>query len=189
MRPLVVVAALALGGCAFEGTFEPPTPGLHRMVEQPRADAYEATDGFDDGKVMQRPPAGTVIYGARAEVDAPPFDRALVRSGRAPYETFCGPCHGLDGAGDTVVAEDMALRPPPSLLTARVRRRSDAALFRIATRGWGLMPGYDDALDARERWAVVAYLRALQLSRRAPIAALPLDAREEARDALRESGP
>ncbi|HJL17594.1 MAG TPA: cytochrome c [Sandaracinaceae bacterium LLY-WYZ-13_1] len=184
-RALLAALAVTLGACQLEGTVERPTPGLHRMVDQPRADAYEATEAFDDGLVMRHPPEGTVSYGARTARAAPAFDRATLRDGRARYETFCAPCHGVTGDGDTVLAADMSLRPPPSLLTRRVRARSDRDLFRIASEGYGLMPGYDRALEPADRWAVVGYLRALQLSRRAPVASLTPAMRRALEEATR----
>ncbi|MGE0789430.1 MAG: cytochrome c [Sandaracinaceae bacterium] len=180
----LTLVGVTLGGCQIDGTLsEPPTPGLQRMMDQPRADSFGATTAFDDGMVMRHPPRGTVPYRAVRDDAPPPLDRALLHEGRVGFDRFCAPCHGGLGDGDSVIAEDMTLRPPPSLLTTRVRARADDDLHTIVTEGYGLMPSYASALTPRERWAVVAYLRALQLSRRADVTALPREVRAELREA------
>lgn len=184
MRGWALVLPLALVSCAVEGTIEKPTPGLHRMVDQPRADAYEGTSVFANGMVMRHPPSGTVRYGAAGEA-VPEFDVALMREGRRDFEIFCAACHGVRGDANTVVAEDMTLRRPPSLHSERVRGHSDERLFRIASDGYGVMPGYAGPLDERQRWAVVAYVRALQLSQGALVSQLPQRTRRALREATR----
>src|SRR5690606_29762514 len=96
-----------------------------------------------------------------------------VARGARRYEIFCAPCHGLDGEAETPVARDMALRAPPSLHERRIVESTDLYLYEVVRDGYGLMPSYAARLDPRDRWAVVAYVRALQLAARAPVAWLP----------------
>lgn len=165
---LAVTSVALISACSWEGTFAAPTPGLHRMVEQPRVDTYEASAFFDDGMAMRRPPEGTVPWGADRDAGPPALDRAVLARGQDRFSIFCAPCHGLDGRARTPVAEDMTLRPPPALIERRLVAVSDAALYRVITDGYGLMPSYADRLAPSDRWAVVAYVRALQLAAGAP---------------------
>ena len=178
------LALALLSACSFEGTWHEPTPGLHRMIDQRRVDTYEASAFFDDGMSMRAPPEGTVPFGAAPDERAPALDRALLLRGQDRFGIFCAPCHGLDARARTPIAVDMALRPPPALIEPRLVAVSDAAPYAVITQGYGLMPAYADRLAPRDRWAVVGYVRALQLGSAAPIEWLsPAD-----RQALARSG-
>lgn len=175
MRPLAVSSLLvcASSGCDWS---------LQRMMDQNRCDTDEATVLFANGTCDQLPPEHTFIH-----VPAPldevrsPVDRAALARGRENFETFCAVCHGLLGDGESQVAEQMALRRPPSLLEARVRSMSDEYLERVIEHGYGLMPSYGHVLAAEARRGVVAHLRVLSLSQDTSLAELPPAAREEAR--------
>jgi mono/diheme cytochrome c family protein len=73
----------------------------------------------------------------------------------------------------------MTRRPPPSLHEDRLRALSREQLFAIASRGYGLMPAYEEMLGSDDRWAIVSYVKVLQMSQRAEVAALPADVRSE----------
>lgn len=184
MSRVVPFALALLSACSFEGTWREPTPGLHRMTDQRRADTYEASTFFDDGMVMRAPPEGTVPWGGAQDDAVPPLDRALLIRGQDRFAIFCAPCHGLDARAETPIAEDMALRPPPALIEPRLVAVSDAELHSVITEGYGLMPSYADRLAPPDRWAVVAYVRALQLGSAAPVEWLS----PEDRQALARSG-
>ncbi len=176
-RPLSLSLSLSLFwavACDNREAVQEPDPTLARMLAQRRADPYEATSAFADGKVMQRPPAGTVPIDDDDGADAPPpVTRELLALGRARFDVTCAVCHGLTGTGESVVATKMTLRPPPSIVNEDNRRRSREQLYRIVTDGYGLMASYSGLLSTEERWAVVAYLQALQLAQRAPLRVLP----------------
>jgi hypothetical protein len=175
---------------------------LDQMADrQPKANRYRESKFFDDGLVMKAPPEGTVpreriTLNARLttgrEADGPiqtngeplpmyvtsipvPVTRKLLDLGRKRYEITCGTCHGTLGDGDSIVARNMALRPPPSL--HRYNERPAGYIFEVATKGFGMMASYAAELTVEERWAVVAYIRALQLSQSTPAGALPGDVR------------
>lgn len=184
----VLLAALALAA-ACEWDYE-------RMIDQPRFDPYEPNPFFSDGATMQTPPPGTVsrdavlgppalVTGAvgGAYVGRPPIrvTPAVLRRGRDRYDIFCAACHGRIGDGRTQVAENMRLRPPPSLHEPRLVAAPAGRLFAVATAGYGLMPSYAEELDVLDRWAVVAYVQTLQLSQAAELAELPPAMAEEAR--------
>jgi mono/diheme cytochrome c family protein len=93
----------------------------------------------------------------------PPVTGALLAVGHQRFVIFCAPCHGPAGFGGGIVAANMrGGRRPPPLRTPRVRAMSADSVLGIVTSGRGLMPSYAWALSARERWAVVAYVAALQ---------------------------
>jgi mono/diheme cytochrome c family protein len=167
-----------------------PDPSWSRMLTQPRVDPFDPSPVFADGKAMRRPPRGTIPHDAhdpgRATSPPPPVTRELVLLGRSRFETFCAACHGVLGDGRSVVAEKMMLRPPPSLATdPRVLARDEASIEAVIETGFGLMPSYADALSPRERWAVAAYVKALQRRAATPARELPPDLRA----ALAKEGP
>jgi mono/diheme cytochrome c family protein len=86
---------------------------------------------------------------------------AFVEMGQRKFDVFCAPCHGVLGNGVSVVAQKMALRRAPSLVADRIRDFPDGRIFRVITDGYGLMPKYSQELEVVERWAIVAYVRAL----------------------------
>lgn len=118
-----------------------------------------------------------------------PVTPELLRVGRERFDIHCAACHGALGDGASPVARKMQLRPPPSLHLARIRAFSPGRLFQVVQYGYGLMPSYAGVLSLRERWAVVAYVQALQLSQYARVAELPGGVRAEVeRELARRSG-
>jgi mono/diheme cytochrome c family protein len=162
---------ILLFGC--EGVM--PGVDWQQMNQQHKFQPFEACDYFPDGRAMQPPPPGTVPRerpdekleqptrgGAYLDEIPLPLTRELFARGRFAFETYCAACHGADGSGRSEVARNMELRKPPSLMDERVRRVPVGRLFQVASEGYGLMPSYALELTARERWAAVAWLRALQ---------------------------
>ena len=105
--------------------------------------------------------------------------RKLLDTGRKRYDITCGTCHGPLGDGDSIVARQMALRPPPSL--HRYVDRPAGYIYEVITKGFGMMASYAAELTVEERWAVVAYVRALQLSQSTPAVELPPDVASSSR--------
>lgn len=163
---------------------------LDPMLEQDKVKTYRPSDFYPDGIAMRAPPAGTVARGAalppevRTGLQADgtplpripiPVTREMLQTGRKRFEIICATCHGLVGDGRSLVARNMSLRPPPSLHD--YASRPDGYIYQVITRGFGLMPSYSAELPVEERWAVVAYVRALQLSQRARLAEAPPEVR------------
>lgn len=165
--------SMVLASCDDTQAWQEPDPTLARMLSQRRADPYQASRAFDDGKSMRDPPRGTVPRDA--DLGPPIITRSLLAEGRERYETTCATCHGIAGNGESVVATKMQHRPPPTLH----RPRSREQMYGVVTEGYGLMPSFAAMLTAKERWAVVAYVQALQLSRRVRASDLPSDIRAE----------
>jgi mono/diheme cytochrome c family protein len=166
-------------------------PRLDPMNRQQKYKAYQGSEAFPDGLAMRHPPEGTVPYrsavdpvlGTGLGPDGRPVaespvavDAKLLARGRARFDVFCAACHGVLGDGESQVALNMSLRKPPSL--HQLRDVPDGHFFRVMTSGFGLMPSYAAELSVEDRWAVVAYVRALQLSQHATLDRLPPDARE-----------
>lgn len=189
-------AVLAVAACDTSVNVVPPSPGLLRMTQQPRFDPYEQSTLFDDSRTMRIPPAHTVRFaatpadpalttgalrGAYVERLPIPLTRELLTRGRERFDAICSNCHGVLGDGQSAVAMNLQLRRPPSLLIPRPPGR----IFEVATHGYGFMPGFDAQLDDTDRWAIVAYVAALQLSASVAIATLPEPLADEARRGLR----
>jgi mono/diheme cytochrome c family protein len=166
---------LALGSVAcHDGRVD-----LERMIDQRKLEAFEATSSFDDGKAMRSPPPGTVSRDRRDPV-RPAVTTELLTRGQRRFDIYCAACHGVLGDGQSQVAENMLLRPPPSLHETRLRALSTERLYGVVRDGYGLMPAYGPALSEEDRWAVVAYVGALQLSQNVELSSLPSNLKQEA---------
>ena len=95
------------------------------------------------------------------------IDEAALRRGRDRYQIFCVACHGATGEGDGMVVR-RGYRQPPSYYDDRLQEGTTPAahFFDVVTNGWGAMPSYAEQIPAEDRWKIIAYIRALQLSRR-----------------------
>jgi mono/diheme cytochrome c family protein len=172
--------ALALAGC----------PRLDPMQRQQKVKAYQASPYWPDGLGMRAPPEGTVPHGRVLPLEVSTglgpdgmavalvpvaVDAKLLARGRARFDVTCAVCHGVLGDGESQVALNMSLRRPPSLHA--YRDVPDGHIFRVMSEGFGLMPSYAAELSVEDRWAIVAYVRALQLSQHATLDEVPPDVR------------
>jgi len=107
-----------------------------------------------------------------------PLNLELLERGENRYKVFCSPCHGLQGDGNGMVAM-RGMKHPPSYHQDRLRQVPNGYIYEVITNGFGAMLGYSAQVPPRDRWAIVAYVRALQLSRNAKISDLPPDVREK----------
>jgi mono/diheme cytochrome c family protein len=161
------------------------------MHDQPKYTPYKATDFFPDQRSARPPVEGTIAQGQLFEdellytgkqkgQDAVVFpfeitDQVMQR-GRERYDIFCSPCHGLTGEGTGMVVR-RGYRRPPSFHIERLRQAAPGHVFDVVTNGFGAMPDYAAQIPVNDRWAIVAYLRALQLSQFAASADLSPAAR------------
>lgn len=166
-------------------------PRLDPMYRQPKYKAYQSSEFYSNGLSMRDPPAGTVPY--QSVLAAPvgsgigpdgkpvaaipiPVTAELIGRGRARFDVTCAVCHGVLGDGESQVALNMSLRRPPSL--HQFRDLTDGYIYQVITHGFGLMPSYATELSVQDRWAIVAYVRALQLSQRGSLEQVPPEVRE-----------
>jgi mono/diheme cytochrome c family protein len=155
------------------------------MHVEPRYDPYAATNFFGDGQSARMPVAGTVsredlswgpqellstgkIDGALAEMFPFPVTRDVLERGRDRFDIYCSPCHGLSGDGDGMIVQ-RGMAPPPSYHIERLRAAPVGHLFDVITNGLGRMYPYGYRITPGDRWAIISYIRALQLSRQVPI--------------------
>lgn len=144
------------------------------MRDQPKYEAYEKAETLPGGRSALTPPEGAV---ARHEELAPRVPRAALskarlRHGRQLFNAICAPCHSPlgDGRGMVVIR---GFPPPPTFHSERLRKASDKHFYDVITNGRGIMYSYANRLRPAERWAVIGYIRALQLSQNAEVARLP----------------
>jgi mono/diheme cytochrome c family protein len=104
-------------------------------------------------------------------------DAQTMSRGRERYDIYCSPCHGRTGIGDGMVVR-RGYRRPPSLHDERLRNAAVGHYFDVITNGFGAMPDYAAQIRAEDRWAIIAYIRALQLSEHAAVADLPAAERD-----------
>jgi mono/diheme cytochrome c family protein len=192
MRILAMSIIAAVAACDTSTFLHAPDADLNRMIDQPRADAFEASPFFADASVLQNPPEG--IVARDAVVDAPalehgyagltyaehvmvPIDERLLARGHDRFEVFCAPCHGLTGEGNGPVSRKLPSVPARSLHDPRIRAYSAGQIYRTINEGFGMMGSYAAQLSRDDRWAVVAYVQALQRSRHYDVASLKQDER------------
>ena len=187
-----VALAAVLGGCRGQTSKETPITFIRNMYDQPKYQIQGYSDYFEDHRSMRLPVEGVVsreaeidvrIAKGRTEDDAgwllsipqEVTDRAggmgsLLERGRGRYNIFCTPCHDATGSGQGIVAKRAAVIPgagamaPTNLHIDRIRHMPDGQLYGTITNGIRNMPPYGPQTTVSDRWAIVAYVRALQLS-------------------------
>lgn len=133
------------------------------MAEQDKLKNYRAAEAFPRHTSAQRPPVGTVPREALFEPERPAVDAALLARGRERFGIYCAPCHGAEGRGNGEVAK-RGFPTPPSYHTPRLMAAPAVHFYEVITDGYGVMYGYADRVAPRDRWAIAAYIRALQLA-------------------------
>lgn len=162
---------------------------VQKMASQPHVRPLEASAFFADGQAARPRVPGTVPSGyarnnARStppqgfdpNAQSPPFPltRELLERGRERFDIYCAVCHARTGEGDGVIVRRGFSRPP-TFHQDRLRAAPLGHFFDVETNGYGAMPRYDAQLSVNDRWAVAAYIRALQLSRDARVEDVPPD--------------
>ena len=163
------------------------------MQDQPKYRPFRKSTFFGDERSARPQVAGTVGRGQLhednllfsgksgtvfADTFPVPVDEALLRRGQERYRIYCSPCHGLLGRGDGMVVR-RGYRPPSSFHVERLRAQPAGYFFDAISHGFGAMPDYAAQIPVRDRWAIVAYVRALQLSQNATVADVPADRRAQ----------
>jgi mono/diheme cytochrome c family protein len=189
---LVLTSVVAASGCARGCTSGRPPIHLNpSMDDQPKVLPQSASDFFYNGASMREPVPGTVAIGGLQE-DGPFFtgkgadgqfvaaiphavDDALVERGRQRYAIYCQPCHDARGDGRGILFQRGNV-PTATFHQDKVLKYADGQIFDVITNGVGLMSGYRWPIPPADRWAIVAYVRALQRERLARTAAAPASA-------------
>jgi mono/diheme cytochrome c family protein len=171
-----IVASLAFAGCRQD------------MHDAPRYEPLEASAFFTDTSSARMPVANTVsrnpladsdellytgkINGQLANEFPMPVTVAVMQRGEERYNIFCAPCHGRTGEGNGMIPQ-RGYPAPPSYHIDRLRTAPVGHLYDVITRGYGVMYSYASRVEPEDRWAIAAYIRALQLSHNAKIADVP----------------
>jgi len=158
------------------------------MANQPRQNPLSPSEFFADGRSERPALENTVVRGSVQDdsLIVPkdsnafplPVTAELLERGQQRYGIFCTPCHGIQGDGMGMVAM-RGMKHPPTYHQERLRNVPNGYLYDVVANGFGAMYGYSAQIPPRDRWAIVAYLRALQLSRNAPVGQLPAELREK----------
>lgn len=188
------VAVLALGGCARMTRTSPPIEVFPDMDRQPRYDVQAASPFFPDGRASRMPVPGTVAQGQlRADegfetgavngmyVGRNPLEinETTLARGQERFNIYCAPCHDRAGQGRGIVGQ-RSLWLASNLTDDRIRQMVDGELFHVATYGRRTMPAYRFQVPTEDRWAIIAYVRALQRTT-GTIEDVPQDLRGELR--------
>jgi mono/diheme cytochrome c family protein len=179
---LRICFALLLAGC-----------DLQDMYQQPKKEPLQPSAFFNDERSARPIEPGTVARGQLrtnkaffagqsgtnlvAEIPVP-VPMQLLQRGRERFDIFCAPCHDLIGTGNGMIVQ-RGFRAPPSLHEERLRKAPAGHFYSVITGGFGKMPDYAAQVPPDDRWAIVAYIRALQLSQHAAIANLPAEDRQK----------
>jgi mono/diheme cytochrome c family protein len=176
--PFVVILCLSLvgaGACRQD------------MHNQPKYRGLRASEFFADGSSARPLVEGTIARGTLQDDEAfftgmvdkvtvkelPfPVDEAVLNRGQERFNIYCSPCHDRTGSGNGLVVQ-RGYRQPPSYHIERLRQADVGHFFDVITNGFGVMPDYKAQIAPRDRWAIVAYIRALQLSQHAAASDVP----------------
>ena len=163
------------------------------MHNQPKFKPLRASEFFPDGRSARPLVPGTVD---RSELNPDPayltglenlqpvttlpfaVTRPVLERGRERYNIYCTPCHGELGDGNGMVVQRGYLRPP-TFHDDRLRQAPVGHFFDVISNGFGAMPDYRDQVPVADRWAIIAYIRALQLARHAPLSDVPPGERQK----------
>ena len=175
-RVALLLAVVALAACRQD------------MHDAPRYEPLEASAFFTDGSSARMPVANTIsrnpltdtdellytgkINGTLANAFPMPITAAVLARGEERYNIFCAPCHGRTGKGDGMIVQ-RGMRQPPSFMEDRLRNAAAGYFFDVMTHGFGAMQDYAAQVPVLDRWAIVAYERALQFSQHAAIDDVP----------------
>lgn len=184
----LVVAVLLVTGCDL-------VP-LH-MRNQPRYEPMQASTFWENGMASRPVPPNTVPRGAwglamqdpvyfTGKVSEEEFvqtipvevSRDMLERGQQQYNIYCAPCHARTGYGDGMIVQ-RGFKPPPSLHDQRLRDEADGYFYDVITNGFGAMYSYASRVPPDDRWAIVAYIRALQYSQNVDVNDLPAETRQE----------
>ena len=185
----VLLSVLFLSGCAGVQR-DPPVQVWDDMKHQPKFKAQSELVSFADHRANRRPPEDTVARGHMQD-DSPyytgiengmyvgkspvPVTMALLQQGQTKFNIYCSPCHDKTGSGHGIVPTRVPAWQPSNLTEDRVVQFADGDLFNVITNGRRSMPPYRFQVPVADRWAIIAYVRALQLAAHSKPEDVPAD--------------
>ncbi len=192
-RSSLVFRLLALSVVLFVATGCSSNLTLQKMGTQPRYEPLAPSDFFPDGQSARplvpsavargHPQDDPLLFtGKVGNQDATVFPFAITRDvlarGQDRFNIYCAPCHGQTGGGNGMIVQ-RGFSPPPTFHQDRLRNAPVGHFFDVMTNGSGSMPSYATQIPVVDRWAIIAYIRALQLSQNATIDDVPPDQRND----------
>lgn len=175
LAALCLISAIGLCACRRD------------MFSQPKSNPLRESDFFPDGAASRPIPPNTVARGHLDEDEAfytgmigtnlvtempMPVTRAMLERGRERFDIYCAVCHGRTGEGNGMIVQ-RGFPAPPSYHIERLRNAPVGHFYYVITHGYGVMYSYASRVEPADRWAIAAYIRALQLSRRATVQDVP----------------
>jgi hypothetical protein len=189
----VVLAALLLNGCASVQR-TPPLEVWDDMKRQEKFLPQTESDLFADQRSSRRPPEGAIARGLLRD-DTPfytgmesgmylgknpvPVTMALLQQGQTKFNIYCTPCHDREGMGRGIVPLHVPTWQPSNLMEQRVVEFADGDIFNAITNGRRTMPSYRFQIEPADRWAIIAYVRALQRAHHSTLAEVPANMRTD----------
>jgi mono/diheme cytochrome c family protein len=192
LAPLAAIigGSVMLSGCGIGVQRNPPVHVFQDMEKQEKYKPQSASPLFEDGRSNRRPPVGTIARGHLKDTDilhtgfTPAglyagknpltIDATLLKTGQARFNTYCSPCHDRTGSGKGIVAIRTPAWQPSNLTDARAKGLADGDLFDTITNGRRSMPAYKYQIQSEnDRWAIVAYVRALQRAQSGTVEDVP----------------
>jgi mono/diheme cytochrome c family protein len=177
----VVFAAAALAGCRQDMHNQPKAiPLRESMFFKNGSSARPLVDDTVARGMLQDDAAFFTGKDNGTEVDALPFSLTaeVLDRGEQRYNIYCSPCHDVTGSGRGMIVR-RGYKQPPSYHTDRLRQVPIGHFYDVMTNGFGAMPDYKAQIAPRDRWAIAAYIRALQLSQHASVADVPQEDRQK----------
>jgi mono/diheme cytochrome c family protein len=159
-----------------EGASRPALPGTQVHASGDFAGTSSGTVGSDNAEQWERD--------EQASTNPYPVTMELLQRGRERFDIYCAPCHSAVGDGDGFIVR-RGFPAPPSLHIDRLRNAPDRHFFDVITQGYGIMYSHADRVNPADRWAITAYIRALQLSQHAQITHLASVDRAHVQDGLK----
>lgn len=168
MKPMramaLAAAALAVAAC-------------DNMANQPKRLPYEVPYGAETNRWPALPPQHIVARDEKTETAPPPLTLALLQHGQQRFDIYCAPCHSRTGDGQGMIVQ-RGFPPPPSYYIDRLREAPVQHFYDVISNGYGVMYSYADRVSPEDRWAIAAYIRALQASVTTELAEVPPDQRQ-----------
>ena len=150
--------------------------GCDNMANQPKVNPYEVYPEASNQLPPTTNPPGTVARDQRPEPPPPPVTLALLERGRQRFDIDCSVCHGYAGFADGMVVQ-RGFPAPPSYHSDRLRKAPIQHYYDVITNGYGAMYSYAQRVSPEDRWAIIAYIRALQAAEDVPVSQLTPAAR------------
>jgi mono/diheme cytochrome c family protein len=146
------------------------------MANQPKLNPYELPAGSKIDWPVKPVPHTIARDEPQKPPGPPPVTMALLERGRQRFDIYCSPCHSRSGDGNGMIVQ-RGFPHPPSYYSDTLRKAPNQLFYDVITHGYGAMYSYAERVDPNDRWAIVAYIRALQASASASLSDVPADKR------------